>query len=385
MLAAGALPDNGELDILLVEDSEVDALTIERWLARLDWVQVRRAESLTEALDLLGECMPDLALVDLSLPDARHLEVVSKLVAAAPELAIVVQTGSDDLALAEAALQLGAQDYLSKDSLSSEILVRSIRYTMARTSTLSVLGETNVRLEAVDAEMDQFVGVLAHDLRAPVRTARLLSERLLDRLESDDPVVEDLGRRYDETMGRLDAMVLSLLGYASLRRGIETDHSVSLADVASSVRDDLEADLHAVGGRVDIDAPHRVTGEPELLQRLLANLVSNALKHGRGAVPPLVTIRSYKTPAAVLVTVADNGPGIAPADRERVFGLLERLEPDSTAGLGFGLAISRRIVECHGGEISVSSAPGGGASFELTFPDSVEPTPVPASRVLETV
>jgi signal transduction histidine kinase len=113
------------------------------------------------------------------------------------------------------------------------------------------------------------------------------------------------------------------------------------------------------------------------LDQVVTNLVGNALKYGAGA-PITISITSGSS-GQVRLTVADEGPGIALEDQERIFAQYERASTDEHAGMGLGLWLVRRIVTAHGGTITVDSAPGKGASFKVILPmnpgPSLPPTP----------
>ncbi len=342
--------------MLIVEDDDVDAELVSRLIGRLpgpEW-SVVRAKTLASAIDMLQQAQPSLALVDLNLPDAWHTDVVQALVETAPDCAIIVQTGSNDAGAANEMLELGAQDFLEKGSITVDTLGRSIRHSLARHQTLAALRRTWSRLAKANTELDEFAHIVAHDLRAPTRTARMLSDRLLAEIgESASDLANDLGTRLDETLGRIDGMILSILDYASLRQSPPRGNPVTLADVVRTVAATMVADLGASSAdlEVDIDDSYLVVADEELLGRTVQNVVSNAVKYRHPDADPRIRLTAERDGSNVVLRVADNGIGIATEDRERVFGLLERLHRVDVAGLGFGLAICKRIVEGLGGRI----------------------------------
>src|SRR5690606_34127540 len=123
------------------------------------------------------------------------------------------------------------------------------------------------------------------------------------------------------------------------------------------------------GGRIVVDAPDAVVTrmDPEQIERVVTNLLRNALQHAPGSTPIRVTVRSGA--GGPVVSVADEGPGIAPEALGRLFERYQRLAPRAGGdGHGLGLYISRLIVEAHGGRIWVESEPGKGSTFSFSLP-----------------
>jgi len=129
--------------------------------------------------------------------------------------------------------------------------------------------------------------------------------------------------------------------------------------------------IEEAGATVVVGELPTLEAEPTQLQQLLQNLIGNAVKFHAPGRPPTVRVGARRTIGATVVTVADDGIGIADADQERIFAMFTRLHGrDAYAGTGIGLAICRRIVERHGGRIYVESAPGQGCAFHTLLPDA---------------
>ena len=134
--------------------------------------------------------------------------------------------------------------------------------------------------------------------------------------------------------------------------------------------EDLAADIKDAGAEVRQTALPRVPGRPRDLHRLLQNLLGNALKYRRPGIAPVISVTELAEADGVTgFEVSDNGIGIAPGYEEHVFGLFSRLHPKSDyPGTGLGLPICRRIVEAHGGAITLRRSPSGGCTFSVTLP-----------------
>ena len=381
--ARGGGPRNGVAlyatpgKILLVEDDAVDAERMRRWLTDLPSVAnqtVHWARTLAEALEVLRHHTPSVVLADLTLPDARDVETVSILVKHAPLSPLIVQTGIDDERTPIRALELGAQDYLVKGSMTKDLLDRSLRYAITRQRTQANLNQTAAKLEQTDGDLDDFSYVVAHDLRAPVRTARLFADRLLTQLPADNELAMEFGERLDVALKRVDGMIVSMLDYSELRGASPEPVAVPLARTIEQACSSVKADIleHNTQITIDIDENLRVMADSDLLIRVAVNLLANAMKFQRPDVALRLSVKAEADDGTVAVRFVDNGIGVPQADAERVFRILERLDPASTSGQGFGLAICRRIIKGFGGSIQIVAQDGPGTTFEIQLPQAID-------------
>ncbi len=358
--------------VLLIEDDPVDAERVLRWLRRIPQssLDVRWVTSLEEAREAVTDLRPQIVLTDLKLPDACDLEVISALRGMCAESSLIVQTRVDDEETPIRALELGAQDFLHKESITPDVLSRAIRYALARSRTQAELLSAQQEQAQSAHELDGFAHVVAHDLRAPVRTARLFADRLMHEIASDDEVVLDYGSRLESSLEKVDRMILSMLDFASLRGADMVTEPVDLVECIQQCDQLIRADLDGAEGAIAIEVEPDlvVMANEEQLTRVLLNLLANSVKYCRQGVPVEILIRARRTADTVTFDVIDNGTGVAAEDAERAFEVLERLDPRRSNGLGFGLAISRRIVEGFGGTIRFVADRTIGAHVEVVLP-----------------
>lgn len=209
---------------------------------------------------------------------------------------------------------------------------------------------------------DDFLSVASHELNTPLAALKLQLGRVLRHPPAPDVMMQRL-HGVDHQVDRLIELVNELLDVSRLRAG---RFELNLGDV------DLAALIREVAARIDTSsrlqlALAEVTGRWDRLrlEQVITNLLSNALKYGDGK-PVEVELRLG---ADVTVVVRDHGIGIAPEDQARIFDRFERaVSGQKYSGLGLGLWISRKLVEAHGGSITVESAPGVGSTFTLRLP-----------------
>lgn len=217
-------------------------------------------------------------------------------------------------------------------------------------------------------ELQHYASVASHDLRSPLRSVKgflaVLGKTSAGRLDEKG---RDLIARCVRAVDHMDRLTADLLSYARLQRGSEPFADVDLNAVVDEAKTLLAAPIAQSGAVIDVGALPVVRGAAGELIRLFENLLSNAIKY-RGAQPPRIRIDAARTARGWLVSVTDNGIGIEPEFRERVFGLFERIPSQRPAdGTGIGLAICRKVVQRHGGKIWVDPVPGGGSSLRFTL------------------
>lgn len=243
------------------------------------------------------------------------------------------------------------------------------------------------RLQQVDELKTVFLGTASHELRTPV-TAIVGFARLLT--EGWDGFTDDERRQYTERISRnahaLDRLVQDLLDFARLERGgLRTgSEPVDLARVIPQAVRGIEPAHPEHRLEVSVDGSAVILGDRSGVERILNNLVSNATKYSPSGSTVAVAVRG--TSDQVELTVDDQGPGVAPADRERIFSRFFRgagEEVVRTRGAGIGLSVVQEFVEQMDGEIRVVDSPSGGARFVVRFPALEGTAPIGRDAVPE--
>jgi signal transduction histidine kinase len=217
------------------------------------------------------------------------------------------------------------------------------------------------RLEAASQAQLRFVSDASHELRSPVSSIRTELEVARRTDGTDWDAVSERVLREDERLAELidDLLTLARLdeGATARREPVDLDDLV-LEEAARTSR---------VPVRADAVTAARVEGDPRQLARMLRNLVDNATRHARSEVRPVLQCDD----GVVVLDVHDDGSGVPPDDRERVFDRFTRLEPSrdrDLGGTGLGLTVVRAVAEAHGGTVHVDDSPLGGARFAVRLP-----------------
>jgi PAS domain S-box-containing protein len=240
------------------------------------------------------------------------------------------------------------------------------------TATLEAkVAERTRELAETNAELESFAYSVSHDLRAPLRAMQGFSQALL---EDYALALGDEGRDYAGRIvaaaRRMDELIRGLLAYSRLTREEMHLRPVSLDAVVEAARSQLAADLADRNVEVRVEEPlGRVVGHHGTLVQVVANLVSNAAKFVPAERRPRVWIDSQAGNGEIRLRVRDNGIGIEPQYRERIFRVFERLHSSERfSGTGIGLSIVRKGVERMGGRIELESTPGEGSTFSVLLP-----------------
>lgn len=257
------------------------------------------------------------------------------------------------------------------DTPEGRYIVSAIRDVTERRETEAMLQEQAGALARSNDQLQQFAYVASHDLQEPLRMVssylQLLERRYASRL--DDDAREFIGFAVDGAK-RMQALINDLLAYSRIGTREEVHSKVDLNEVVRRVLKDLEIAVRESGAIVRVERLPTVTAEPSQMAQLLLNLVGNALKFRRADAVPEIGISARRDGDAWRVSVRDNGIGIDPQYRDRIFQIFQRLHTrQEYPGTGIGLAICKRIVERHGGEIQVEPTPGGGSTFVFSLPD----------------
>ena len=389
--------DGKKARVLLVSEDPVDSRWLKQLLGLARGVRggrqgsfvVSRTDQITDAPDTLARHHFDAILIDLGLPAGDDFGSVSRIIASATHVPVLVLTGFNNDSFALRMIRLGAQECLFKDSLDARLLKRTVRHAIHRKVNESKLAGHARELEAAHAkhkrqaaelracmeqldrinhELEDFTYIASHDLKEPLRGISSYCEILLEdyrhKLDAD-------GKRRLTTAihlcDRTENLIDDLLTYCRVGRKAAIKTRVNLNAVAANLLKMLRPSIERRDAIVRIHGPMpTVVGNSTLIGMVLGNLISNGLKFNDNR-RPQVELGWLPTDPATFY-IKDNGIGIAKEHHEAIFTIFRRLHSRKKyEGSGAGLTIVRKIIELHGGRIWLESAPGAGTTFHFTL------------------
>lgn len=355
--------------LLIVDDEALLRLTLGSFLQELGYTVLEAGDGL-EALAVCRTERPDLVLLDLEMPFLDGFEVCAQLHAdpATSAIPVLVITARLETTEKMRAFDAGAVDYVVKPFQFQEVEAR-VRTQLELHRQRRELVDQFEALRRLESLRDSFTHMVAHDMRGPL-TGILASLEL--SLADLPPACQGLRRKLELAHAgatQLSGMITQMLELSRMESGLMPVRP-ERCDLALLVQAAAAAHGAARGRRrlvLDLPGPVPAWCDPGLLDRVLANLMGNALKFTQedGA----VTVAARRSGGLARVEVRDDGPGIAPEHRQRIFEKFHQAPCGVRAhGAGLGLAFCKSAILAHHGEIGVDTEPGAGCTFWFTLP-----------------
>jgi light-regulated signal transduction histidine kinase (bacteriophytochrome) len=235
------------------------------------------------------------------------------------------------------------------------------------------LADQSLELKRSNEDLERFAYVASHDLQEPLRMVTSYGQLLTRRHLADlKPEAQEFVAYMVDGGQRAQTLIRDLLSLARLDSRAKPWTAVSLEATLADVLRPLRLRVQETGAEVSHDPLPTVVADAAQLGQLMANLLGNALKF-RGQAAPRVHVAAVREGSGWRISVRDNGIGIEPRYFERIFQMFQRLHLRTDyEGTGIGLAICKKVVERHGGQMGVDSAPGQGSTFFFTLPDHTQ-------------
>lgn len=230
--------------------------------------------------------------------------------------------------------------------------------------------ERTTQFEIVNKELEAFSYSVSHDLRAPLRAvngyAKMLEEDYESLLDAEGKRLLSVIQKNARTMGTLidDLLAFSRLGKTELNKSY-----IDMNDLAGKILEELPKSIDHPAA-IQIHQLHPAFADRSSINQVFVNLISNAIKYSSRTTKPVVEIKSYRKDNKIIYSVSDNGAGFDNKYVDKLFGVFQRLHSNEEfEGTGVGLALVKRIITKHGGEVWASGEVNKGATFSFSLPD----------------
>jgi len=359
---------------VLVVDDELGPRESITYLLQ-DEFDVIAVDRVDRGLELIGRESFAVIVMDIRMPQKNGIQGLEAMRKIDPEVSVIMMTGYGALATAQAAISLGANEYLKKpfdvDVLqqavrrhAAEGLERKKRSGMLKSlETMYESVKTEQKKQQMTAGFSQAAAEMVHDICNPLVVAIGYTNMLLDEVRQLPQVGRNVERilHYAETLEKCSSFCLHLA--ESWRQTTKHSGEIDTVDLFTTAVD-TKTVLFFGTNRVDVTGEKGalVNGVRFEIVRLLQNLIKNALEAGANH----VAVEIKREGGRIVLSIADNGSGLPPATLEAI--LKKPIESTKAHGTGLGMTICRHIVAAHRGEMKVAARPGGGTVFTISFP-----------------
>jgi two-component system, sensor histidine kinase and response regulator len=324
---------------------------------------VLEASTGSQTLKLASQHRPAVVLLDVNLPDMHGFEVCRRMrtdpaLAATTILHISASSVQEENLVR--GLNTGADGYLV-EPLDPAVLIATIKaYLRVRQAEIS--------LRRSNEDLERFAYRVTHELNEPLRTitmhSKLLEQRLTGTLAPDEAKSFQF---VQEGVHRMRAFIDDLLRYSQSTHAGSDVRPLDLEMLLTGALSSLSASIEESGAKITHD-PLPVLVTDSRMENVLQNLISNSIKYARKGAPPEIHVSARAEGDRWILSVRDNGIGIAPQYQKSIFQVFHRLHGRDVPGTGIGLALAQKIVETNAGSIWLESKPGAGSTFYFTIP-----------------
>ena len=367
-----------EFKLLVVDDVQTNVLLLKALLSK-DGYGILVANNGQEALEVIRNENPDLILLDVMMPGMDGFEVAERLKSEEYrcEIPIIFLTALDDTQSIVNGFKLGAGDFISKPFRKEELMVR-IKHQLSLVAARRIIEEKNEELRKTIAGRDKMYSVIAHDLRSPMASMKMLLNTIMMSVEKDkiDPDIFDMLEMSNKTSEEVFILVDNLLKLTKSKLGILTVipqnlDFCGLADGVVEVMNSVAEVKHIKLIRTDHES-FFVYVDIEMIKSVLRNLISNAVKFSNPDSEIKVGIKAED--GKVIVSVTDSGKGIKKEDQHKLLKDSTHFTTygtNSEEGSGLGLLLCRDFARKNGGELWFESEENLGSVFSFSLPQLI--------------
>lgn len=367
-----------EFKLLVVDDVQTNVLLLKALLGK-EGYGILVANNGQEALEVIRNENPDLILLDVMMPGMDGFEVAERLKSEEfrCEIPIIFLTALDDTQSIVNGFKLGVGDFISKPFRKEELMVR-IKHQLSLVAARRIIGEKNEELRKTIAGRDKMYSVIAHDLRSPMASMKMLLNTIMMSVEKDkiDPDIFDMLEMSNKTSEEVFSLLDNLLKWTKSQLGkltvIPQKLDISgLADGVVEVMNSVAEVKHIKLIRTDHES-FFVYVDIEMIKSILRNLISNAVKFSNPDSEIKVGIKAED--GKVIVSVTDSGKGIKKEDQHKLLKDSTHFTTygtNSEEGSGLGLLLCRDFARKNGGELWFESEENLGSVFSFSLPQLI--------------
>ena len=367
-----------EFKLLVVDDVQTNVLLLKALLGK-EGYGILVANNGQEALEVIRNENPDLILLDVMMPGMDGFEVAERLKSEEfrCEIPIIFLTALDDTQSIVNGFKLGVGDFISKPSRKEELMVR-IKHQLSLVAARRIIEEKNEELRKTIAGRDKMYSVIAHDLRSPMASMKMLLNTIMMSVEKDkiDPDIFDMLEMSNKTSEEVFSLLDNLLKWTKSQLGkltvIPQKLDISgLADGVVEVMNSVAEVKHIKLIRTDHES-FFVYVDIEMIKSILRNLISNAVKFSNPDSEIKVGIKAED--GKVIVSVTDSGKGMKKEDQHKLLKDSTHFTTygtNSEEGSGLGLLLCRDFARKNGGELWFESEENLGSVFSFSLPQLI--------------
>ena len=367
-----------EFKLLVVDDVQTNVLLLKALLGK-EGYGILVANNGQEALEVIRNENPDLILLDVMMPGMDGFEVAERLKSEEfrCEIPIIFLTALDDTQSIVNGFKLGVGDFISKPFRKEELMVR-IKHQLSLVAARRIIEEKNEELRKTIAGRDKMYSVIAHDLRSPMASMKMLLNTIMMSVEKDkiDPDIFDMLEMSNKTSEEVFSLQDNLLKWTKSQLGkltvIPQKLDISgLADGVVEVMNSVAEVKHIKLIRTDHES-FFVYVDIEMIKSILRNLISNAVKFSNPDSEIKVGIKAED--GKVIVSVTDSGKGIKKEDQHKLLKDSTHFTTygtNSEEGSGLGLLLCRDFARKNGGELWFESEENLGSVFSFSLPQLI--------------
>ncbi len=351
-----------EADVLIVDD-QPDQIKFAGDILKSAGYRVYAATSGEMALKFLERRLPDIIVLDIKMEDIDGV-TVCRMIKENPktkEIPVIFLTTENRAEVIRKGFEAGCCDYIRKPYLKEEYL--------ARIQAHLKIYQQNKALVRANEELNLFCSAVSHDLRSPLQVINMLIESLKEELSEDcSSEVMEISDMISMKAEELTTMITRLLEFSKMCNASMTKKSLNMDDIFDSEFEQLKSiekgrNIKFIHGEIG-----EISGDEVLIRMVVKNILSNAIKYTRNCQTAVITIEVEYDEPFKRISVTDNGAGFDEEYSDKLFSIFQRLHSSSEfEGSGVGLAIVKKVMQRHGGAVSMRGELNKGATITLTF------------------